>query len=105
MPKPEHPTNPDVEISAKAKVKEMRHHRKPTVVVRARVEPDGECSSGSDRTNLPDEVEPGVTYRDVRIDFRVAAALADPQDGERRPCRDEPGETRRAGRAARDEQG
>ncbi|GAB2931776.1 hypothetical protein GCM10027203_35110 [Nonomuraea fastidiosa] len=73
-----------MEISAKAKAKELRHHRKPKVVVRAMVEPDGECFLGSDRTNLPDEVEPGVTYRDVSIDFRVAAALTDPQDGEKR---------------------
>ncbi|MET8869597.1 hypothetical protein ABZW11_42270 [Nonomuraea sp. NPDC004580] len=78
MPKPERPENPDVEISATAKAKELRFHDRPKVVVRAHAEPDGECFWGSDRTNLPDQVEPDVTYQDVRIDFRLGAKLTDP---------------------------
>jgi hypothetical protein len=34
-----------------------------------------ETASGSERQNLPDEVEPGVTYRDVRVRWRAAARL------------------------------
>jgi hypothetical protein len=34
-------------------------------------------TSGSERENLPEEVEPGVTYRDVRIRWRAAARMKD----------------------------
>ncbi|TYB68778.1 hypothetical protein FXF51_09670 [Nonomuraea sp. PA05] len=79
MPRPEHPTDPDVEISASVTARELRFHARPEVSVHAEAGPGGECAWGSDRTNLPDQVEPDVTYRDIRIDFRVAAALADPK--------------------------
>ncbi|WP_186404286.1 hypothetical protein [[Actinomadura] parvosata] len=78
MPKPEHPTTPDVEITASAKARELRFHAPPQVSVHATAEPTGECAWGSDRTNLPDQVEPHVTYRDIHIDFRLAARLTDP---------------------------
>jgi hypothetical protein len=34
--------------------------------------------AGSARENLPDEVEPGVIYRDIAVSWRVAARLSDP---------------------------
>jgi hypothetical protein len=44
-------------------------------------EPEGhgelQTASGSERKNLPDEVEPGVTYRDVRVRWRAAARLGE----------------------------
>jgi hypothetical protein len=39
--------------------------------------------SGSERHNLPDEIEPGVTYRDVRVRWRAAAKLRRADDSER----------------------
>ncbi len=33
----------------------------------------------SERENLPDEVEPGVTYRNVAVRWRLAARLDDPE--------------------------
>lgn len=77
---PEHPHDPDVEISVRGKARELRFRERPEVSVRAEAEPGGEYAWGSDRTNLPDQVEAGVTYRDIRIDFRVAAKLADPTE-------------------------
>ncbi|UBU10425.1 hypothetical protein [Nonomuraea gerenzanensis] len=82
MPKPEHPRTPDVEISASATARELRFHDRPRVSVHAQAEPAGECAWGSDRTNLPGQVEPHVTYRDIRIDFRVAAELTTPAPSE-----------------------
>jgi hypothetical protein len=38
-----------------------------------RVEAEG--GSHTERENLPDEVEPGVTYRDVRVRWRAGARL------------------------------
>jgi hypothetical protein len=80
VPRPEHPRDPDVEISASATARELRFRERPEVTVHAVAEPGGECASGSDRTNLPDQVAAGVTYRDIRIDFRVAAKLAGPDE-------------------------
>jgi hypothetical protein len=62
---------PDVEIAAIVRADELRFECKPEVVVRA-------AESVSARENLPDEVEPGVTYRDVAVAWRVAARLSDP---------------------------
>jgi hypothetical protein len=79
---------PDVEIGAAARAKKLRFKRKPQVEVKTRaysdVDPrlaeqaekvEGEGSSHTERENLPDEVEPGVTYRDVRVRWRAAARL------------------------------
>jgi hypothetical protein len=62
---------PDVEIAATFRADELRFECKPEVIVRA-------AESFSTRENLPDEVEPGVTYRDVAVSWRVAARLSDP---------------------------
>jgi hypothetical protein len=82
------PGEPDVEIGAAASAKKLRFRRKPKVEVKThadheidprvreeleRVEAEG--GSHSERENLPDEVEPGVTYRDVRVRWRAGARL------------------------------
>ena len=81
---------PDVEIGAAASAKRLRFKRKPRVDVdthaeseidpelaRAMERIEGEGGSHTERENLPDEVEPGVTYRDVRVRWRAAAELKD----------------------------
>ncbi|MEW2359743.1 hypothetical protein [Spirillospora sp. NPDC029432] len=78
MVKPERPERPDVEITATVRAEELVFHEVPDVDVTHRAEPEGESASGSTRTNLPDQVEPGTVYRDVHIDFRVAAKLRAP---------------------------
>jgi hypothetical protein len=82
------PGEPDVEIGAAASAKKLRFRRKPKVEVTTyaareidprirdeleRVEAEG--GSHTERENLPDEVEPGVTYRDVRVRWRAGARL------------------------------
>lgn len=78
---------PDVEIGASVKAKRMRFHDKPRTEVDLHgevVEPDRredvETTSGSDRRNLPNEVEPGVTYRDVTVRWRAAARIKERDD-------------------------
>ena len=73
---------PDVEISASARAKEMRFECKPDVEVRAYSDSPASAESGSERENLPDELEPGVTYRDFSIQWHVAARLEDPPEQE-----------------------
>ena len=57
----------DIEIGARVKAKKLRFRSKPQV----EVSPPGE----SERKNLPEEVEPGVTYRDVEVRWRTRAHL------------------------------
>jgi hypothetical protein len=75
----------DVEIGASVKAKRMRFRSEPETNVELRGEartPEGrsdvKASSGSERKNLPEEVEPGVTYRDVRVRWQASARLDDP---------------------------
>ena len=72
---------PDIEMGAVVKAKRLRFKRVPETEVD--VGEDGE--SRSERENLPDEVEPGVTYRDVRVRWGAAARLrADVREDVRR---------------------
>jgi hypothetical protein len=66
---------PDIEIGASVKAKKLRFETTPKTDVSVRGHPEVEDLSGSERENLPDEVEPGVTYRDVRVRWRAAARL------------------------------
>jgi hypothetical protein len=69
------PEQPDIEIGAVVKAKRMRFKKKPEADVEVYGDPGVEGGSGSVRENLPDTVEPGVTYRDVRVAWRAAARL------------------------------
>jgi hypothetical protein len=75
---------PDLEIGATARARKLRFRRKPKTKVefegKTRVRSDDrieelelETDSGSERRNLPDEVEPGVTYRDVEVGWAARA--------------------------------
>lgn len=71
---------PDVEMSAAVRAKELRFERKPDVEVRAWANSPASAESVSERENLPDEIEEGVTYRDFAVRWHVAARLEDPPD-------------------------
>ena len=71
---------PDVEIRARARAQELRFETKPDVDVTAYADSPAQAESVSERDNLPDELEPGVTYRDFEVRWRVAARLRDPDD-------------------------
>ena len=68
---------PDVEMGARVKAKRLRFRRVPETGVEFSGDVDSE--SGSERKNLPEEVEPGVTYRDVEVRWRAAAKLRRPR--------------------------
>jgi hypothetical protein len=69
---------PDVEIAAAVRAKELRFECKPDVDVRAYADSPASAESSSERENLPDELEAGVTYRDFAVRWRLAARLEDP---------------------------
>ena len=70
---------PDVEIAAAARADEVRFECKPEVRVRAYSNVPASAESVSERDNLPDAVEPGVTYRDVSVRWRASLRLDDPE--------------------------
>jgi hypothetical protein len=84
---PDRIEEPDVEIGAAFKAKKLRFRSKPETDVDFHGEvreperrSEIETASGSERHNLPEEVEPGVTYRDVRVRWSAAARIEDPAD-------------------------
>jgi hypothetical protein len=79
----------DVEIGASVKAKRLRFREKPRTKVELHGElrePEGrgdlQTASGSERQNLPDEVEPGAVYRDVHIRWRAAVRLDEPDSSD-----------------------
>jgi hypothetical protein len=66
---------PDVEMGARVKAKRLRFKRVPETEVQFPGEPEPDSESGSERKNLPEEVEPGVTYRDVEVRWRAGAKI------------------------------
>jgi hypothetical protein len=74
---------PDVEIVAAFRAEELHFECKPEVTVGAYSNWPASAESVSERENVPDEVEPGVTYRNVEVRWRLAARLDDPQPATR----------------------
>jgi hypothetical protein len=72
---PKEAKRPDIEIGAAIKAKKLRIDSKPDSDSRY----EGDWTSVSDRNNLPDEVEEGVTYRDVEIRWDVKARMEERQ--------------------------
>jgi len=73
--KPKKPAKPDIEFGARIDAKEMRFKEVPETSVEFFGNPGHESEHGDRRTNLPDEVEADKTYRNVRIDYRLASKL------------------------------
>src|SRR5215218_2043822 len=91
--------HPDIELRADVKAKAVRFEEKPetdveftaeavdrTDEVQPEVEAgpaterenlEVEAGSKTERENLPEEVEPDVTYRDVRVRWHAAAKVTD----------------------------
>ncbi|OLT18574.1 hypothetical protein BJF79_48100 [Actinomadura sp. CNU-125] len=77
---------PDDDVAASAailfratiKADELRFDVVPDSSVEFTGDADARSSSGSVREGVPDEATSGTTYRDVRIDYAIAAKLAPP---------------------------
>jgi hypothetical protein len=78
--RPSRPRAPDIEFTSSIKADELRFEEVPETEVRFHGDPDHESGSGSDRSNLPERVEEGVTYRTVRVDYRLATRLVTSED-------------------------
>jgi hypothetical protein len=71
------PRRPDVEIGARCW--RLRFRKRPKVKVEFAGEGHRETRSASEseRVNLPEQVEPGVTYRDVEVRWRAGSRIVD----------------------------
>lgn len=70
----------DVEVFTSVRAEELRFGRVPKTKVWFEGEPAQRSSSKTERDNLPDEVEPGVTYRDVAVRWRARSRIVHPSD-------------------------
>jgi len=74
---PNGPNDPDIEFTAAVKVRELRFEKAPENEVRFQGHPERESVSGTERENLPDEVEEDVTYRDARVRLKIASKVTE----------------------------
>ena len=67
---------PDIEVGAAVKAKKLRFKSVPDTDVRLS---DGSRPK-SERKNLPDKVEPGVTYRDIEVRWHAEVRTTQGRD-------------------------
>ncbi len=84
------PSPADVSIAASVSARRLRFRHRPSIETSFPGRGERTTSSSSSRENLPEEVETGRTYRDVRVDWRIASAVAEEQEAasELRPPRE-----------------
>ena len=70
---PRRTDRPDIELGAAFRAKKLRFDRVPDTDVQY----TGDSNSEEDRKNLPQEVEQGVTYRDVEIRWHAQVSVDD----------------------------
>lgn len=70
---------PDLEMAAAVRAREVRFECIPEVRVVVYADVPTSAEQVSERENLPDQLEPGVTYRDFEVRWRVSARLDDPE--------------------------
>jgi hypothetical protein len=73
--RPVAPENPDIDFTANVKARELYFEEVPETEVRFRGDPERDSVSSTERENLPEEVQRGVTYRNASVRFRIASKL------------------------------
>jgi hypothetical protein len=68
---------PDLSITARVTADSLRFEKVPDPKVEFTGRPRRETVWKSDRENLPQQVQPGVTYRDIGITLRITSVFAD----------------------------
>jgi hypothetical protein len=65
----------EIEVGAVVKAKAIRFDKVPETEVSFPGSDQERSGSHTERENLPEEVEPGVTYRDVTVRWNAGAAV------------------------------
>ena len=71
------PQNPDIALDADVKMRELRFEKAPDPEVHFRGNTKRNSVWMSRRSNLPDEVQEGVVYRDAGVRLRIASEAID----------------------------
>lgn len=66
---------PDIDFTARVRATRLFFTRAPSPHVEFTEDASSESSSGSCRSGLPDSVDEGVTYHDIRVDYRIRGLL------------------------------
>jgi hypothetical protein len=79
--------NADIDVSTSVRMRSLRFKTVPSTRVWFEGFPDEVHSLRTDRKNLPDEVQPGITYENVTVRWRarartVAQAYLDIEEGD-----------------------
>jgi hypothetical protein len=69
------PRDPDISLDADVRMRELRFEKVPDPEVRFRGNTRRNSVWASRRTNLPDEVQEDVVYRDAGIRLRIATEV------------------------------
>ena len=70
----------DVEVFTGVRAEELRFGIVPDTKVWFEGEPAERSSSKTDRGNLPEEVEPDTTYRDIKVRWTARSRIVHPTD-------------------------
>ena len=73
---------PDVDFTTSVRAKSLRFETLPETKVWFEGEPAERSRLDTVRENLPDEVDAGVTYRDVRVTWRARSRIVHPADAD-----------------------
>ena len=65
----------EIEVGAVAKAKSIRFDKVPETKITFPGSDQDRSGSHTERENLPDELEAGVTYQDVTVRWRAGAAV------------------------------
>ncbi len=69
------PATEDISITAQVRAEEVHFKRKPGTETRFWGNQELDTVSGTERENIPYEVQPGVEYRDVRVRLVISGEL------------------------------
>lgn len=72
----------DIDVSTSVNARWLRFGVVPETKVSFEGNPAERSSSRTERENLPDEVEAGVPYRDVKFTWRARSRIVHPTDAE-----------------------
>ena len=70
----------DVEVFTGVRAEELKFGIVPKTKVTFEGEPAEKSSSRTERENLPEEVEPGKTYRDIKVRWTARSRIVHPTD-------------------------
>ena len=75
------PRSPDIALDANVRMRELHFMEVPDPRVDFRGSTRRNSVWGSERENLPDEVQEGVVYRNARVSLQIASEIANSDPG------------------------